>query len=236
VFNFVDLCVLALLGASALLAFSRGFVKEILSILSWAGAVLATVFLFGSGRAIARQYIPQPILADIAAAATIFVVTLFLCGILNNMLSKSVRGSAMGALDRSLGLVFGLGRGIVVVSFAYLLMVWLLPDADLRPRAIQEARTLPLIARSAAILQNLLPAGIFEEGAAAVDQSLKHLEKGKALNDAYQALTTPDSDGKAANPPSSTQPDMSNPDGQASGSGYKDAERKDLDRLIQSSP
>ena len=65
--NFLDLIILGVIGLSTLLAFSRGFVKELLSILGCIGAVIATIAFFTPARAIVRQYIAEPLLADIAA-------------------------------------------------------------------------------------------------------------------------------------------------------------------------
>jgi membrane protein required for colicin V production len=253
--NFVDICVLAVIGLSALLALSRGLVKEILSILSWVGAVLAVIFFLPRLRPIALRYISEPLLADIVTGIGIFILALIVLGIINHYLSANVRSSALGALDRSLGLVFGLLRGAVIVSFAYILMTWVLPNAASRPEVVREARTEPLVAEGAEFLKSLLPADVIDRGSMALDNGMQKIEQGKALNDAYHGLTG-NSGGNAAgvtplpdpvNPAAATtavpstlqggaasadQP-SAKPGGQGSGSGYKDAERKDLERLLQ---
>lgn len=236
--NFLDLIVLGIIGLSTLLAFSRGFIKELLSILGWIGAVIATVALFSPVRLIVRQYIAEPLLADIATGIGIFVVTLVLCGMLNHWISAQVRGNGLGALDRSLGLVFGLARGSVIVCAAYILMAWALPNAEERPDMVNEARTLPAVERGAAFILSLVPEDFLKTGEEAINQSLKAVEEGQAVGNAYQSILP---DLNATNAPG-TEPNSTKagagtqePGGQGDGSGYKDAERNDLNRLIQGS-
>ncbi|TDQ78490.1 membrane protein required for colicin V production [Dongia mobilis] len=230
--NFLDLIILGVLALSALLAFSRGFVKEMLSILGWIGAVVATIMLFAPARIHVRQYITEPLLADIATGIGIFVITLFLCGLVNHWLSGHVRNNGLGALDRSLGLVFGLVRGAVVICAAYILMAWVMPDREERPDIVNEARTLPVVERGAAYLLTLLPEDILKQGEEALGQGLKAVEQGQAIGNAIgtiQGSPAPD----APLPGANAGPQSQEPGGQDAGSGYKDAERNDLNRLIQ---
>ncbi|WP_374653424.1 CvpA family protein [Dongia sp.] len=242
--NFLDLIVLGVIGLSTLLAFSRGFIKELLSILGWIGAVIATVALFSPVRIMVRQYIPNELLADISAGIGIFVVTLVLCGMLNHWISAQVRGNGLGALDRSLGLVFGLARGSVVICAAYILMVWALPNPTERPDMVNQARFLPVVERGAAFLLKLLPDDILKTGEDAINRSLDAVEQGQALGNALQTIspgvtggaTTNGTDAAGAGQSSTnTGAAPQEPGGQDAGSGYKDAERNDLNRLIQGS-
>lgn len=239
--NFLDLIILGIIGLSTLLAFSRGFIKEMLSILGWIGAVIATLAFFGPARTIVRQYIAEPLLADIAAGIGIFVVTLVLCGMLNHWISAQVRGNGLGALDRSLGLVFGLVRGSVVVCAAYVLMNWALPNPAERPDMVNEARTLPAVQRGAEFILTLLPDDILKTGEDAINDSLRAVEQGQAIGNAYQSIL-PDSTSSNTTNATGTDPTSTKdgagaqePGGQGAGSGYKDAERNDLNRLIQGS-
>jgi len=238
--NFLDVIILGVIGLSTLLAFSRGFIKELLSILGWIGAVIATVAFFTPARNIVRQYIAEPLLADIAAGIGIFVVTLVVCGMLNHWISAQVRGNGLGALDRSLGLVFGLVRGSVVVCAAYILMVWALPNAAERPDMVNEARFLPVVERGAAFVLKLLPDDILKTGEEAINRSLDAVEQGQTIGNAIQTITP--NGASNATPAPNTGANSTNggagaqePGGQDAGSGYKDAERNDLNRLIQGS-
>jgi membrane protein required for colicin V production len=226
--NFVDIIVLGVLGISTLLAFSRGFIKEMMSILGWVGAVIATVFLFAPARPYVREYIAEPLLADLATGIGIFVVTLFLCGAVNHWISGKIRGNGLGAFDRSLGLVFGLARGALLISIAYIFMAWAFPDPKDRPEAIGNARTLPLVERMSDWLKGQLPSQMLDDGEKLIDEGVKKLGEGAAIGDSLAPLLP--GLGGGENTLQSTPEEAG---GQGQGSGYKDAERDDLNRLIQ---
>jgi len=130
-FNIVDLAVLGVILISALVAFSRGLVREVLSIGAWIAAALATIYGLPHLRDFARTYITAPLVADAVTGVTIFVLTLIVCAAISHMAARHVRGSGFGAVDRSLGLLFGVARGAILVCLAYLGFVWAMPkEAD----------------------------------------------------------------------------------------------------------
>jgi membrane protein required for colicin V production len=142
--NIVDLIVIVILLLSALLALFRGFVKEVLSILGWVAALAATYFFFPLARDIARSYIESRIFADIAAGIALFLPTLIVCSILTHWISEQVRrASAVSAVDRSLGFLFGLARGALIVVVAWWIVDRLMP-VQTQPAWLSEARTRPL--------------------------------------------------------------------------------------------
>src|ERR1700759_234137 len=100
---------------SALISLSSGFVNVVLWILSWGGAVAATIYYFPLALPVAARYIHEPLIANVATAVAIFLVALIVCAILNQIISRMVRGSAVGALDRTLGLLLGLVIGALIV-------------------------------------------------------------------------------------------------------------------------
>jgi membrane protein required for colicin V production len=240
-----DLIIIAILALSALLAFMRGFVREVLSIGAWVGAALATIYGFPLAQPFARKYIEVALFADIAAGVTIFVVALIILTILSHALSKNVRDSALGAVDRSLGLLFGLVRGAVLVCLAYLVMAWAIPKED-RPVWIAESRTLPLVQQGADLLLKILPESALKQGEDAVGAAADGIGQAIDTGKAVQVLT-PSTPAQPAAPPAtnggsggsgggtgnggSAAPDSGGADGT---SGYNDAERKDLNRLLES--
>jgi membrane protein required for colicin V production len=249
--NFIDVIVLVVIGLSALIAFSNGFVNVVLWILSWVGAVVATVYFFPVARPIAERYIAEPLIANVVTAVAIFIVALIVCAVLNQIISRAVRGSAIGAIDRSLGLLLGLVIGAVIVCGAYMLMVWAIPDERDRPQSVAEAKTLPMVQKGADLLRNLVPAYVIEKGQAVIDQGVRTL--GDPANIVPQsgtqpAVPAPQPGENGTTPPAPEAPaggtgqtqgsnavPGANPDGQAATAGYKDAQRNDLDRLIESS-
>jgi membrane protein required for colicin V production len=255
--NFIDIIVLVVIGLSALIAFSNGFVNVVLWILSWVGAVVATVYFFPFARPIAERYIAEPLIANVVTAVAIFIVALIVCAVLNQIISRAVRGSAIGAIDRSLGLLLGLVIGAVIVCGGYMLMVWAIPDERDRPQSVAEAKTLPMVQKGADMLKNMVPAYVIEKGQAVIDQGVKTLKDGEPDNfvpvnplspgqnaappapEPGQNGTTPPAPETPAGGTGQTQGSNAkpsgNPDGQAATAGYKDAQRNDLDRLIESS-
>jgi membrane protein required for colicin V production len=149
--NTVDLIVIAVVGISAIIAFLRGFVREMLTIGSWIGAALVTLYGFPLLQPKFEQWISSKLAADIVGGICLFLASLILFSILSHMVARFVRGSALTAVDRSLGLLFGLLRGAILVSLAYMLIF------ALDPNLLRGARTTPMMARGAEILRNLAP-------------------------------------------------------------------------------
>lgn len=227
--NLADIIVFAVLILSAAIAFARGFVREVLSIGAWVGAAAATIYGFPYAQPFARRYIEMTLFADIAAGVTIFVVVLVVLTVVSHLLAKTVRGSALGAVDRSLGLLFGLLRGAVLVCIAYLVLLWAVPEPD-RPAWLIEARSLPLVQKGADFLLSLLPESALQRGGAAADQARDAVNQAIGTGETLQDLS-----GQGASPPASEPAPGTGSDstGSQGRSGYNDAERKDLDRLIQ---
>jgi membrane protein required for colicin V production len=143
--NPFDASVILIVLLSGGLAFMRGFTREILSLLAWAGAAAVTYALFGLVRPMANIYVSPSWLADGVGALGIFVPSLIVLWILSNSLSQRVKSSSAGALDRTLGFIFGLGRGAVMVAILFLGLGWLIPMEPTPPEWVANARTLPLV-------------------------------------------------------------------------------------------
>jgi membrane protein required for colicin V production len=222
--NVVDIAILAVLLLSALAAFSRGFVREVLAVGSWVAAIFAVIYLLAPARPFLRQYITYPLLADGITGAAIFVITLAVCTTLASYLSRNIRGGALGAVDRSLGLLFGLARGVILVCLAYMLMVWVMPQEKDRPAWLQQAHSLPMVANAAEYLRSLVPADMLQRGTATAESL------GQGVKDAVGAGQVLQEGGGAGPPPPPNPTNNAAPDNP---SGYKDSERKDLNRLIQ---
>ena len=146
--NWVDLTVLALVALSSLVAFARGLVREVLGIGAWLGASAAAVAAFGTVSPFARGAIADQTAADAAALGGVFLVVLLVLWLIARRVSDAVRRSAVGGLDRSLGLVFGAARGAALLVIGYIL-AGLVIGADQWPAPVREARSLPIIHQGA---------------------------------------------------------------------------------------
>jgi membrane protein required for colicin V production len=141
--TWVDLAVLGVLALSALLAFLRGFVREVLGIGAWVGAVLAAVWAFPYARPRVREWLGAPDLVDPVAFGAVFIVVLVVLLLLSGWIGALVRRSVLGGVDRTLGLVFGLARGAALVVIAYIAAGMVVP-VDRWPEPVLQARTLPI--------------------------------------------------------------------------------------------
>jgi membrane protein required for colicin V production len=155
--TWVDGIVLAVLAVSALIAYFRGFVREVLGIGAWAGAVVIALWFQPALKPLAQKYISEVWLAEIAALAVGFLVTLFVLKLLIALIAGGIRHSVLGGVDRALGILFGLARGAFLLVLAYIVGGLFLPSTDRWPEAVQNARTLPLVAEAARTLVLQLP-------------------------------------------------------------------------------
>ncbi|MDX1400723.1 MAG: CvpA family protein [Kiloniellales bacterium] len=215
--NPVDIVVGIIFLLSTLIAFLRGFVHETLSIISWIGATFATLYGFPHLQPIARDYIPVELLADVAAGVTIFVVTLVILSIVSRILSGFVQESSLGALDRSLGLIFGLLRGFVIASLIWFGLARIIPE-DSPPEWLEGARTVPALEWGSNILVGLVPEELLGEGEDAADQTLEQLRQLQETQESFERLQSSISKGSES----------------SSQRGYKNEDRQELDSLIDS--
>lgn len=155
--NILDVLVIGVIVLSGLFAFMRGFVKETLAICGWIGASAAAIYAMPYARPIAERFLPKGAAADAAAAGLVFIVTLIGLSILTSAISRRVRQSPLSALDRTLGLVFGLVRGALVVAIGYFALSFVLPQVGEQPHWVTKSRTLPLVASATQSLARLLP-------------------------------------------------------------------------------
>lgn len=156
--TWVDFVVLGVLAISGMLAFSRGLVHEVLGLSAWIGAAAFSYWGVPLARPRFEQWIPTPEWAEFATIAALFLGSLLVLMLLSRWIGALVRASALGGLDRTLGLVFGLARGAALVVFAYIAVGMVIP-IDHWPNAVLRARALPLTYEGAAWAIAYLPAG-----------------------------------------------------------------------------
>ena len=225
--NIVDLAVAVVVLISAAFAFYRGFVRESLAIAGWVGAAFATVWLYPVARPYANEFLGKEWLGDVATGGTIFLVSLVILWLLAHAIVIRVKDSPLNALDRSLGFLFGVARGVVLVALAYMAMtraVW--HDGETRPKWLTEARSLPIIDRSAGLLIALVPEGTFNlpvEGFDAIQKKEEALKEAIELKDALQRKVE-----------ELSEPPVVPADGDGGETGYKESEITVKERLIES--
>ncbi|NGQ91566.1 CvpA family protein [Rhodobacter sp. HX-7-19] len=126
-FTLIDAVVAGVIVLSAILAYSRGLVREAMAIVGWIGAALVA-FLFAEQVQPLVKELPVvgEFLGDscelsiIAAFAVVFAVALILASLFTPLLSSAIHRTALGGLDQGLGFLFGVARGVLLVAVAFL--------------------------------------------------------------------------------------------------------------------
>lgn len=151
----LDGILLGITLVSAILAMVRGFSREILSVASWAAAAASAYFFYKLVVPFVSPYISNETIAQIAAAGIVFIVTLIIVSLITMKIADFIIDSRIGALDRTMGFIFGAARGVLLVVVAMLFFNWLV--ADNQPAWIAEAKSKPLIDSLGQKLVALLP-------------------------------------------------------------------------------
>ena len=162
-FQLLDLILLGIMLISGLLALMRGFTREVLSLVAWGLAALAAYIAIRQQQLVdlAMPYFDKPMLAQIAVGAVVFIVVLIIVSLISVKISDLVIDSAAGAFDRTLGFLYGIARGFVLVTIAYLFYGWLLP-ADKQEPWVRDATSLPYLKSAGELLLSFMPPDIAE--------------------------------------------------------------------------
>jgi membrane protein required for colicin V production len=216
--TWVDIAVAAILLASTIFAIYRGFVRETLSIFAWAAAAFATLYF---GHFVVPLLKPHMslMLAQVLAYTAVFVLVLMPLLFVGSRFAARVHESSVGALDRVLGALFGIVRALVVVAIAYVLYSLVVP-VPVQAKWMKEARSLPLIQKSADALLALLP----QDDAQYLDSRAHRSGRAAADGD-----ISPDTESSKDRHPSAHHSIHRN----AIHKGYGAADRRALDHLIE---
>jgi membrane protein required for colicin V production len=221
----LDLVVLGVVIVSALLAAVRGFTREVLAIASWIAAAAAAYALHPLVLPYAKEYIPNAQLALAASIASVFLFTLVLVSIVTVKISDLILDSKIGALDRTLGFLFGAVRGLLIAVIAFVFFDKLVGDKA-QPDWIRNAKLRPVLKDSGDYIVSLLP-----EDPEGYLQKLRN--KNKNLGDPSEPPAAP---GQPAAPPapapSATPPGQKRTETETQPS-YKKAQQQGLQQLIE---
>lgn len=240
--NNLDIVILIIVAVSALIALNRGLIKEVLSIVGWVLGTAAVIWLLPVVTPFAQKYIETGWLAGVIAALIILIVFMVSWILLTGNLIGKIRSSKLNGLDRTLGLFFGLARAALLVILFYILISWIIP-VDKQSATLQESRYFQLAGKFAAPIEELIPEDtlkIIREKTKAVaieepdDQTETQLKadgagpvkaKDKAdIDELFDKLAQPQIK-KAKKAAVTTIKENFE--------GYKDSERGNLDRLIE---
>ena len=152
----LDYVAIGIMLVSALYAMARGVVHETFSIIGWLFAGYAALRLTPILLPFAKPYISDGWLQWLAVGMGTFLAVFMPLSVATRRLAEYVKQSPVSAVDRVMGFLFGAGRGLVIVSLAYLAFASLVPEQD-QPNVLVRARLYPVIRDTSHVLRALLP-------------------------------------------------------------------------------
>lgn len=162
-FTIIDAVVAAVIILSAILAWSRGFVRESLAILGWIGAaVLAFLFAPTVRPMVAQLPVLDRFMGDscelatIAGFAVVFALALVIFSIITPLFSSVVQRSALGGVDQGMGFLFGVARGILLVAIAFIVYDRVMTTQDVP--MVENSRSAQVFERMRGQMDDQIPA------------------------------------------------------------------------------
>ena len=236
----IDIIVAVVLLISAIIAFVRGFVREVLTI---AGVVLGLVGAYYTGPAIAPIFkgwfgieegaeeigklmglIPYDYVAAGLAYLAIFLIIVILISIISHFLAEGLKNTGLGAVDRTFGVIFGLGRGVLLLGILYM-VPYMLADKETRDDFFGESKSQFYLEHTAEFLTKFIPESAkegMEDGTEAIEEAVTTKDKLQQMN-----LLKKDVE-EALKPEGGSEPESSeNKD------GYGDTFRDDMNDLFR---
>jgi len=143
--NPADWFILVVLIASGIISFTRGFAKEFLSLFLWVAAFIAAISLEFLATPKINEFIGNEEISKIISYIFVFVIFIFVGGIVIKFISNLIKWSGASGFDRFLGVLFGLIRGLIVLFVIFLLLPSSLKTTDL----ISNSKITPIIQKYA---------------------------------------------------------------------------------------
>jgi membrane protein required for colicin V production len=143
--NIADWFILIVLIASGIISFARGFTKEFLSLFLWLAAFIAAISLEYLATPKINEFIGNEEISKIISYIVVFVIFIFIGGMIIKFISKLIKWSGASGFDRFLGVMFGLIRGSIVLFVIFLLLPSSIKTTDL----INNSKITPIIQKYA---------------------------------------------------------------------------------------
>ena len=154
--NPIDLAIIVVMILSAVFSWVRGFTGEVLAVASWVAAAIAAYFLHPWALTYIAPSIANKQIALAAAIAAVFLVTLVFVSLITTKLSELILDSAIGTLDRTLGLFFGAARGLLIAVVAFMFFDTLVGEKS-QPDILKDARLRPVLKLASTAIFKALP-------------------------------------------------------------------------------
>ncbi len=152
-----DIAIILLTLFSMFIGFIRGFSKEILGIVKWIGAILLSLHLKPYLLPFVKKYITSTFFCE---PITIFIIFFFSFAIfakISQVISKSIKSSVVGILDRLVGMIFGFIRAGAIFSISYMVYSTMTPEPGKNIKIFENSKTISTIKTSVTFVQIFLP-------------------------------------------------------------------------------
>lgn len=154
--NNLDVIILIVVGISALIALSRGLVKEVLSIIGWVLSAATVIYLLPVLNPITMKYVESGWMAGIATSIFILIVFMIVWILSTSNIVSKIRSSKLSSLDRIMGLFFGIIRAFLLVILMYIMVSWMMPKKS-QPELLQKSKYFNIAGEFAAPIEKLIP-------------------------------------------------------------------------------
>lgn len=191
-----DIIVLAVFAISGAVGFARGAVREVFALVALVVAAALAILGLPAFGPIFRGFVHPGWLGTACALVAVFGIAFVALRLIGAGIARHVQSTQMlGFLDRSLGLLIGLGRGLIVLGALYLMFNAATPE-DLRPKWITGARTWPVASNMGRLLESLAPQGLDIAGRLkpAFDRAVGEASGDRSATEGYEARDSKDSD------------------------------------------
>ncbi|MBO5038202.1 MAG: CvpA family protein [Alphaproteobacteria bacterium] len=202
--NNIDVVILIGFAISMLVAFIRGFVKEVLSILGLALFVLITVYLTPVMEPWMSKYIANSLMAKFVVFLIILAVFYAIWIISTDKLIAKIRTSTLSFMDRLFGLLFGFLRAVLILGFCFILVKIALPE-ELKSGSLKESKYFMMAEECSDLIEKLLPEDFIKNTMKSVEdlnKAEKKPQKDKEKQKEESAKKNEDSQAKESGLPS----------------------------------
>ncbi|NWG47045.1 MAG: CvpA family protein [Alphaproteobacteria bacterium] len=214
--SLADWIILLVLLVSGLCALMRGIGREAGALIAWAGAVVATALLLPPLLRAVSGPKGTALMVDLGLAAILFIASLLFFSYLSRRLVGGWMDDEPGAIGRSLGFAFGLGRGFVMLAILYWFYAWTV-EGEAEPSWVKSSKLMPLV-------QGLTPA--IERAASLVGgEDTKPVHRPRTVEPRVDPKVAP----KAA-PKPAQKPD---PQAEEADLGYQRSDRRAIEQLLE---
>ncbi len=233
----LDYLYIIVLLASTVWATIRGGVYETIATLSWVAAAIVARFASPWLDGLFQSWFKLPdstVVTLVASYFVVFFVILLIVGFVNQKLRDRIQESMMNVTDHTLGVIFGIIRGVIIMGIVYWIALWYYSDIQQMPSWIENARTRPVMQLTASKLDDWFVPGEPNKllardiaGTKQADEIYKNLidPAVSAVNDIKNGESRAKSDKKSDSDNQATvKPD--------SNTGYKSSERTALENQL----